>query len=266
MYLRNIGFNHCHDSDFFIDRPKGSEDNLFIILKTPAIFQFSDIDTVCRGNAFVLYTEGTPQRYRVFDSQFKNDWIHFKLEDNDMEWFNKLNIPTNQIVYINDIHSLSILINSLSYEAYNNDEITHEYINLSLKLFFIKLAKQLKPVEPALTDNHWTNLSIVRSKIYQYPYREWNIEGLAHELTMSRSNFQHLYKACFGISPINDVINSRILLAKAMLQDTTTSIHEIAELCGYRHETHFMRQFKKITAMTPTDYRNSFTNMGPTPQ
>ena len=34
MEIRNAGYNHCHDTDFIIDRPKGSGDNLLLLLKT----------------------------------------------------------------------------------------------------------------------------------------------------------------------------------------------------------------------------------------
>lgn len=255
MYICNIAFNHSHDADFFINRPEGTDDNLFVLLKSPGIFNFGDGDIVSKGNAFVLYTKGYPQNYRVLESRFTNDWFHFKFEPGDKEWFDNLNIPTNQLVPLDFSMSLSVLINNLSYEFYSNTPFKIEYEDTFLRLFFLTIAKRQQASQPSINHEHKNNLSILRSKIYSTPYEDWSVEKLAHQLTMSKSNFQHLYKKYFGVTPIEDVINSRIQLAKVMLQGSNTPVHQISILCGYTSESHFMRQFKRVTGMTPSDFR-----------
>ena len=103
-------------------------------------------------------------------------------------------------------------------------------------------------------------MSILRSQIYNMPYNDWNIEGLAHQLTMSKSYFQHLYKEIFGISVMNDVIQSRIEHSKYLLSTTDISITQIAQMCGYKCDLHFMRQFKTRMQMTPSEYRKHITD------
>lgn len=256
MFLRNIAFNHSHDSDFFINRPEGSGDNLFLLLKSPGIFNFGNDDIISQGNAFVIYTEGFPQNYRVLGSRFTNDWFHFKFEHDDKVWFDKLNIPTNQLIPINFGMSLSVLINNLSYEYYSESPLKTEYEDTFLRLFFLTISKRQQAPQIHVNNKQLNNLSIIRAKIYSTPYEDWSIENFAHQLTMSRSNFQHLYKKHFGVTPIEDVINSRIQLAKVLLDGSNTPVHQISTLCGYTCESHFMRQFKKITGMTPSSYRN----------
>jgi len=39
-------------------------------------------------------------------------------------------------------------------------------------------------------------------------------------------------------------------------------IKEISNLCGYKNEVHFMRQFKKLTTLTPTEYRRLNSSLG----
>ncbi|MDE7290182.1 MAG: helix-turn-helix transcriptional regulator [Oscillospiraceae bacterium] len=113
---------------------------------------------------------------------------------------------------------------------------------------------------------HYDKMAILRSQIYNMPYNEWNVEGLSHQLAMSKSYFQHLYKETFGISVMNDVILSRVEHAKFLLSTTDISITKIAQMCGYKCELHFMRQFKSRMNMTPSEYRisvskeNNFNN------
>ena len=103
-------------------------------------------------------------------------------------------------------------------------------------------------------------MSIIRSKIYNQPYNNWTIGGLSHELTMCKSSFQHIYKDLFGVGPITDVIRSRTEHAKYLLSTTDISVKKISELCGYNNDIHFMRQFKKMTKATPTEYREEKRN------
>ena len=90
MKLINVGYNHCHDSDFYIDRPEGSGDNLLILLKTDAVFNIDGKDIKIPENSFFMYKKGRPQRYRcVYQSVFANDWVHFEFEgDEEKEFFN----------------------------------------------------------------------------------------------------------------------------------------------------------------------------------
>ncbi|HJC22526.1 MAG TPA: AraC family transcriptional regulator [Candidatus Eisenbergiella merdavium] len=72
---------------------------------------------------------------------------------------------------------------------------------------------------------------------------------------MSVSHFQHLYSRFFGISFQNDLIRMRIDHAQTLLTTTFLSTEQIAEACGYSNSTHFFRQFKKITGVSPAKYR-----------
>lgn len=58
MKIINVGYNHCHDSDFYIDRPEGSGDNLLILLKTDAVFNIDGKDIKIPENSFFMYKKG----------------------------------------------------------------------------------------------------------------------------------------------------------------------------------------------------------------
>lgn len=261
MYISNIGYNHSHDADFMINRPNGSGDYLLLLLKTPAVFTINGSDIETEPDCFILYREGTPQFYRSNGAVFTNDWFHFQLQEEDSNLFDKLKIPFDQVIPIGDLNELSMLINSLSYEAYASNPFKSDIIALYLKLFFIKLNNRIHAGTTAASNTHYNKMSIIRSKIYNQPYQSWNIDTLSRELSMSRSCFQHLYKSFFSVSPITDVIQSRIEHAKYLLSTTDISVKKISELCGYNNEIHFMRQFKMGTRLTPRTYRESIKNI-----
>lgn len=257
MRIINIGYNHNHDADFNINRPNGSGDYMLLLLKTPAIFTINGLDIIAKPDSFILYKENTPQFYRAYGAQFTNDWFHFKLQDEDKGLFDKLEIPLNEIIQIGNLNELSMMINNLSHENYGSNRFKAETIELYLRLFFIKLSNKIHHNNNDISDTHYNKMSIIRTKIYNQPYNNWNILNMSHELNMSKSCFQHLYKDFFGVSPITDVIKSRVEHAKYLLSTTDIPVKKISEMCGYNNEIHFMRQFKKMTEMTPSTYRET---------
>lgn len=257
MKINNIGYNHRHDADFFVSRPNGSGDNLLLLLKTPAIFLLNGEEIHTEKDSFILFREGTPQDYRSDGSEFANDWFHFSYDEDEKNLFTELDIPFDRVIRIGDMSDLSMIVKSMSYENYSTNIYRTDSVELYLKLFFIKLSEKLHPAEQSTVSSYYDKMAMLRSQIYSNPKNDWNIDWLAHQLAMSRSHFEHTYKKLFGISPMNEVINSRLEHAKFMLASTDVPINQIAEMCGYKSDIHFMRQFKSRTGMTPTEFRSS---------
>ncbi|MBQ8396101.1 MAG: helix-turn-helix transcriptional regulator, partial [Oscillospiraceae bacterium] len=157
------------------------------------------------------------------------------------------------------INGLSMLIKSMSYEHYSSNTFRTYSCDLYLKLFFLKLSEAVHSDDYKKVSSHYDKLAIIRSKIYNKPYNDWDIDWLSHELAMSKSYFQHLYKKTFGVSAMDDVIQSRIEHAKYLLSTTDLPVNQIAQLCGYKCDLHFMRQFKSRINQTPTQYRNALS-------
>lgn len=64
-----------------------------------------------------------------------------------------------------------------------------------------------------------------------------------------------LLELSFGQSFQQDLILMRVTRARFNLSTSNLSLSQIAELCGYNNEVHFYRQFKKLTGVTPAQYR-----------
>lgn len=264
MKINRIGYNHCHDSDFNINRPDGSGDYLVILLKSSAIFTFNGRDITAQKNSVIIFQKGTAQIYRSDGGEFANDWFHFTPDDDDLALFSALLIPFDRVVEIGDLSALSLLIKSMSNEHYSANLYKTNSEELYLKLFFIKLSERLQT--SAVKNNISSisdKMSMIRAQIYDMPQNEWSIDWLAHQITMSRSGFEHTYKKIFGVSPMNEVIASRIEHAKSLLSSTDLSVKQIAKMCGYKSDVHFMRQFKSKVHMTPSDYRRKAKKQSP---
>lgn len=256
MKIINVGYNHCHDSDFYIDRPEGSGDNLLILLKTDAVFNIDGKDIKIPENSFFMYKKGRPQRYRcVYQSVFANDWVHFEFEgDEEKEFFN-LGLDYETPVLVEDMNFLSFCIKMMASENYSDNMNRHQSIYHYMFLIFSKVGEYAAKKAENRNDSYYEMLSTVRNKIYSRPYEHRTAESSAHEVRMSVSNFQHLYKKYFGVTLFQDIIRSRTEYACMLLKSTNLSAVEVAQKCGYNHYAHFVRQFKQTMGISPSEFR-----------
>ena len=93
MRINNIGYNHRHDSDFFVLRPNGSGDNLLLLLKTPAVFVLNGEELHTEKGSFILFADGTPQNYRSDGGEFANDWFHFPFDEEEKRCLKRWRYP-----------------------------------------------------------------------------------------------------------------------------------------------------------------------------
>ena len=262
MIINNAGYDHCHDADFYIDRPDGSGDYLLLLLKTDSVFTIDGKDIHIPANSVFLYPKGRPQYYRCVKSHvFENDWVHFDFEsEQEYQEFLKLDIPFETPVKM-DIRFLSYCVKSVVYENYSENQCRAMTTDCFMKLIFIKLHEHLIRNNNDIHDTQYDMISTVRNKIYSKPFEYRNVEGSAHEVRMSRSAFQRAYKKHFGVTFIEDLNNSRISYAEMLLTTTTLSVEDIAGMCGYRTYVHFNRRFKQKNGVTPSEYRKMNQNV-----
>ncbi len=257
MILHNVGFDHRHDADFFIDRPDGSGDCLLLLLKTDAIFTLDGKDMFVTKDTFFLYPKGMPQYYRcVPQHTFANDWVHFLFENGEEEEFQKTGVPYAQPIPLNNITFLSFLVKCLAYENCTNHLHKQENIRHYMFLLLNKVREQQCQPSDHISGSSYEVLMTMRNKICAEPYYPRTISWAAHEVRMSPSAFQRLYKKQFGVTFMQDLITSRIEHAKMLLVSTNLSVQEISRQCGYRNYEHFARQFKGMVGMAPLQFRD----------
>lgn len=95
----------------------------------------------------------------------------------------------------------------------------------------------------------------IQAEMRTAPEQQWTIGLLCRKSGMAKSTLQRLYKQITGKSIFEDLIAFRIEKAKQLLSETALSLTEIASACGYTSESYFMRQFKQINGLTPSQYR-----------
>jgi AraC-like DNA-binding protein len=83
------------------------------------------------------------------------------------------------------------------------------------------------------------------------------LDDIARSANLSRSHLSTLFKHMTGITPYEYLILQRVEKAVVLLRETDTTILCAAQECGFNNLANFNKTFKKVTGMTPSDYRNS---------
>ncbi len=83
------------------------------------------------------------------------------------------------------------------------------------------------------------------------------LEEVAGEAGMSKFHFCRTFKDNLGMTPMQFLTISRIERAKVLMRKGGTSISSVVFQVGFNDISEFNRQFKKVTGMTPSAFRES---------
>lgn len=122
---------------------------------------------------------------------------------------------------------------------------------------FIDLAERVS----RLKNQQYSKLVIMsQNYIYQNLGEDIKLSGLAQMLKVNASYLSDLFKKEVGMSLTEYVLEEKIREAKRMLLFTQFSILEIYTELGFCDQSHFTKVFKKISGLTPKQFRNSYSS------
>ncbi|BDI31114.1 hypothetical protein CCAX7_31650 [Capsulimonas corticalis] len=82
-----------------------------------------------------------------------------------------------------------------------------------------------------------------------------NVGTLARRMGVNREYLSRAFQKCLQRSPKEILLEMKMRRASFLLKDTDTSIKEIATRLGYSDYTNFIRAFRSMTKMTPSEFR-----------
>jgi len=245
LRIEHMAFGCASKSDFV-------RNNTWLIILTRAccVFAIDGSDVEYPPNCIVLYKPGQILNFRTFDEAFRLDYIYFTTDE---AYITGSNLPFGLPVVISDPDYYHSLFHLLAAEHANGGHLKEISMDKLMQVLFNKLSQisELKPKTHLCKSIH-----DLKRDIYSRPDEQWTLKLMADMLNISAGHLESTYKNIFGVSCMEDVIVSRITLAKKYLQNSTCSIAEVISRCGYRSAEHFYRQFKKVTGITPRGYRS----------
>jgi len=120
----------------------------------------------------------------------------------------------------------------------------------------------LLDVNPTKRDiNYVDSADIFAIKAVDYIERNFakniSVSEIAEVLGISRKHLYAIFNDILNISPKQYLIFYRMEKACMRLKTSSQSLLEIAESVGYMNQFYFSKEFKRLTGMTPSEYRKN---------
>lgn len=94
--------------------------------------------------------------------------------------------------------------------------------------------------------------------IESHPHERISIEVLSSTLSVGRRNFDRRFIKATGDTPLEYSQRVRIESAKRALENSLKTVHEVMYEAGYSDPKAFRDVFRKITGLSPREYRNKY--------
>ena len=102
-------------------------------------------------------------------------------------------------------------------------------------------------------DDH--QISEALQYIRRHAHANIRVADVLKTLSLSRRSLEHRFKNLVGRTPHEEIQRVRLNSVKRLLSETELSIAAIAERSGYEHGEYMTAVFRRVTGLTPTEYR-----------
>lgn len=120
---------------------------------------------------------------------------------------------------------------------------------------------QAQFIRQALPDPS-TSLAALLEWIRANPGGAHTVDSLAAHVNMSPRTFARRFQEQTGTTPLQWLLTARIDRARALLEETDTSIDQTAFLSGFGSAVTFRSRFRRVVGLAPTAYRLRFGSAG----
>lgn len=208
-----------------------------------------------KPNACIISRPMQPRGFAFFEDSYMN-WTH-----NDVSiapLIEQYGLPVGEVFYPRNPNFISDIFRKIHREFYSDNPYRERLLDAYMEELLIKLARSIRQegLATMVDTPEGKRLQELRWQILSQPERNWSVEEMAKQVSLSPSRFHAVYKTMFGSSPVKDLIHAKVDFAKSMLLlDEYATLPAVAEKLGYRSQYHFIRQFKSVTGVTPGTYR-----------
>ncbi len=83
------------------------------------------------------------------------------------------------------------------------------------------------------------------------------LSTLCDLVNLNRTSLNQKFKAQFSYTCMEYLLNYRLKISQELLSNSNMKIHEIAESCGFKYDSYFIKQFTAKLGVSPATYRKN---------
>ncbi|MEZ4802666.1 MAG: helix-turn-helix domain-containing protein [Gelidibacter sp.] len=214
----------------------------------------TEIASICTG-AFLLASTG------VLDG--KSCSTHWAAADNFRLMFPKVQLEADQLItdengiYTNGgAYSFLNLMIYLVEKYYDRDTAI-----FCSKVFQIDMDRTMQSefsIFNGQKKHDDTDILEAQTYIEEHYIDKISMESLSQQLNIGRRNFDRRFKKSTGFTPLDYLQRVKIEVAKKSFENTRKTVNEVMYDVGYSDSKAFREVFRKITSLSPLEYRNRY--------
>lgn len=155
-------------------------------------------------------------------------------------------------------HEVLFYLRTLVLEAQEKDDSFEAICQNILEILIINMIRRTKKkLIFAPTKKISKECKFIEQYIDEHFREDITLDQLSKLTYLNKYYIVHAFKVYKGVSPINYLINRRIIEAKSLLVTTNYSVSKISDICGFSSQSYFSQVFKKETNLTPNQFRKT---------
>jgi AraC family transcriptional activator of pobA len=267
FYIRSFG-KHLKDN-LFLDKPHGHDFFILLFITHGTGTHSIDFKTYnVRAGSLFLLSPGQVHHWNL--SSDIDGYILFFTKEYFLLDFNYNKLLTLPFFYTHfnapcmeleqeDMEPIAAIFHKIDHEYLNKKKFFHEIIRLNLKMLLIELERKYKGNQqtPGLLQYQANQLHKLETLIDTHYKEHKQVSEYAALMNISLKQLNTLCKKALNKTP-GDLIQERLILeAKRLLVYSDHSVSSVAASLNYTDNSYFIRLFKKLTHMTPEQFRQT---------
>jgi AraC-like DNA-binding protein len=220
---------------------------------------------VNRGEHLLLSPTPNNTRYGYYPSDCSFYWLHFSCSheiqkqdiihkvDNDK---NQLTIPIQGVLPAPE--KVVILMRQLQDSIRSNYNKT--FLNYTTTSVLCEIHNQFFATKDTQTSDSKRQIyNDIIDYVKSTLTKNVKVSDIAKHFGYNEKYLSHLFRTIENLPLKQYILKEKMELAKYMLTDTNDSINQIASALSFSDNHNFMKAFKKVVGLTPSEYRNAFS-------
>jgi len=252
-YGGSVIAGHFNEPDTYATRrPHGMTDWLITYtLDGEGYCRTPELDLTCRAGDVTILRPQTPHQYGTMPGQrWHFVWAHFSQHTLETYLLPEAGLYQQSLSNSSSRRRVYRAFQRILADARQQSRYGQELcMNALREIFLLLLQRSEQRVDPRIEEA----LHLLAARLHE-PVQ---IVTLARSIGLSESRLSHLFKQCTGHSIIDTVNRMRVQQAALLMEHTDRSASEVCSDVGYQNYNHFSNQFRKVYAMSPTQYRQT---------
>lgn len=231
------------------------EYELIVMTEGTLYLTYDKEDFTVKAGEYLLLPPGDSYREGFRPSRCSFYWLHFSLDESDRS---PAFLPFLQQEKMPGPEKMVILMKQLQ------DMVKNQYPTVSIDMMTTCILTELygqisltPPLDPENLFHKQIYYDII-GYIKRNIAHNIKISEIAQEFNYNAKYIGHYFTQITGTSLKQFILNKKMDAANFMLTDTNKSIESIAKELGFSSSHNFSRTYKKMTGLTPSEYRNAY--------